>query len=44
MVPSNIHAEMQKYAVNTFLYGIVFTQGVTYYTSSGYKRDSWIVK
>ncbi|KAJ7252829.1 hypothetical protein C8J57DRAFT_1474041 [Mycena rebaudengoi] len=30
--------------INTFLYGIVFTQGVTYYTSSGYKRDSWIVK
>ncbi|KAF7363186.1 hypothetical protein MVEN_00671200 [Mycena venus] len=30
--------------INTFLYGIVFTQGVTYYTSSGCKRDSWIVK
>ncbi|KAJ7795512.1 hypothetical protein B0H14DRAFT_3158586 [Mycena olivaceomarginata] len=30
--------------INTFMYGIVFTQSITYYTSSGYKKDSWFIK
>ncbi|KAJ7637776.1 hypothetical protein B0H17DRAFT_1106661 [Mycena rosella] len=30
--------------INMFLFGIVFMQAVTYYTSSRYKRDSWAIK
>ncbi|KAJ7674123.1 hypothetical protein B0H17DRAFT_946924 [Mycena rosella] len=30
--------------VNMFLFGIVFMQAVTYYTSSRYKKDSWAIK
>ncbi|KAJ7672037.1 hypothetical protein B0H17DRAFT_1084579 [Mycena rosella] len=30
--------------VNIFLFGIVFMQAVTYYTSSRYKKDSWAIK
>ncbi|KAJ7841181.1 hypothetical protein B0H14DRAFT_3140305 [Mycena olivaceomarginata] len=29
--------------INAFMYGIVFTQAITYYTSSGYKKDSWFI-
>ncbi|KAJ7631465.1 hypothetical protein B0H17DRAFT_1024009 [Mycena rosella] len=30
--------------INMFLFGIVFMQAVTYYTSSRYKKDSWAIK
>ncbi|KAJ7230525.1 hypothetical protein GGX14DRAFT_411192 [Mycena pura] len=30
--------------INAFLFGIVFAQGVTYYTSWSYKKDSWLIR
>ncbi|KAJ6574560.1 hypothetical protein B0H19DRAFT_605032 [Mycena capillaripes] len=30
--------------INTFILGIVFSQAVIYYTSSRYKKDSWVIK
>ncbi|KAJ7849597.1 hypothetical protein B0H13DRAFT_2285024 [Mycena leptocephala] len=30
--------------INTFIFGVVFTQAVTYYTSARHKKDSWAIK
>ncbi|KAJ7290528.1 hypothetical protein C8J57DRAFT_1276064 [Mycena rebaudengoi] len=30
--------------INTFIFGIVFMQAITYYTGSSYKKDSWVIK